>query len=215
MAGKVRPIGPSSSRVAENLRVWRRRRKLTTPQLEARLSNLGQPILESGLSRIEGKIRRVDVDDLVALACVLDISPLSLLAPSGVVAPVVDKSAVVEVTPNYSAPLGDFYAWLLGDRPLGDPGRPGYDEADFLLWNKPTRFAMQAPITQLADGGTDVPALKLVAGMARLVYEAIRAGIPTETIRVAFEQSVVAALNDKSGIIGQAIAQADDEPPGS
>jgi hypothetical protein len=121
---------------------------------------------------------------------------------------------VVPVTPNVSAPLGDFYAWMLGDRPMDKPGRPGWDEAEFILWNKPTRFAMQtqfAPDPERDAAAADVPAIKLVVDMARLVYQAVRANMSTETIRTAFEQAMVTALRDLGGDVPEHLAPAEAE----
>jgi transcriptional regulator with XRE-family HTH domain len=42
---------------------------------------IGRPIPELGLRRIESGDRRVDVDDLMALAAALDVSPATLLMP--------------------------------------------------------------------------------------------------------------------------------------
>lgn len=49
--------------------------------LSARLGEIGRPILPSGITKIEDGTRRVDVGDLVALAEVLDVSPVTLLMP--------------------------------------------------------------------------------------------------------------------------------------
>src|SRR3954454_23683106 len=48
---------------------------------EAMTDIAGRPILASGLGKIESGERRVDVDDLVALAVALDVSPVRLLLP--------------------------------------------------------------------------------------------------------------------------------------
>lgn len=46
------------------------------------LEKAGHPIAPLGLRRIEAGERRVSVDDLVALAVVFDVSPLTLLLPA-------------------------------------------------------------------------------------------------------------------------------------
>jgi transcriptional regulator with XRE-family HTH domain len=74
--------GEVGDRVARNLRRLRERRNLTLQALSERLSELGRPILASGLSKIEQGDRRVDVDDLAALANALDTVPSQLLEPS-------------------------------------------------------------------------------------------------------------------------------------
>jgi transcriptional regulator with XRE-family HTH domain len=58
-------------------------------ELSERLAALGRPILPSGLSKIEQGTRRVDVDDLVALADALETVPSRLLrSPDGSRAPI-------------------------------------------------------------------------------------------------------------------------------
>lgn len=73
-------VGPVGQRVAERVKIYRG----TTPvrELSARLEDLGRPILPSGITKIEQGTRRVDVDDLMALAQVLDVTPSQLLFDS-------------------------------------------------------------------------------------------------------------------------------------
>jgi hypothetical protein len=59
----------------------RLRRGFTLGELEEKLRELGRPIPLPALSKIEKGQRRVDVDDLVALALALGVSP-NLLLPS-------------------------------------------------------------------------------------------------------------------------------------
>ncbi len=73
--------GPTSERVAANVKRLRDEQRLTLDQLSKRLGEVGRPILASGLSKIEQGDRRVDVDDLVALALALEVTPNALLMP--------------------------------------------------------------------------------------------------------------------------------------
>lgn len=72
-------VGPHGRRLAANLYRIRNARGLTTRKLAQRLSDLGRPIPASGLTRIEKGQRRVDVDDLLALASTLRVEPMQLL----------------------------------------------------------------------------------------------------------------------------------------
>lgn len=65
--------------VAAQVRWERERKHLSLHQLSDRLAAIGRPILPSGLSKIEQGTRRVDVDDLVALADALGTVPGALL----------------------------------------------------------------------------------------------------------------------------------------
>ncbi|GAB2818800.1 helix-turn-helix domain-containing protein [Lentzea nigeriaca] len=75
--------GPVAQRVAENIRDLRRSRDMTLQELSDRLAEVGRPVVVSGVGKMEQTkaegARRVDVDDLVALALALDVSPLRLL----------------------------------------------------------------------------------------------------------------------------------------
>jgi transcriptional regulator with XRE-family HTH domain len=66
--------------VAENIRRLRAMRVMTYVALSRRLAVIGRPIPVLGLRRIEQGERRVDADDLVALAEVLGVEPVQLLA---------------------------------------------------------------------------------------------------------------------------------------
>ena len=81
MAGKEIALGPIGRALIDNL--IRLRGQTTYAELSRRMEKAGRPIPSLGLRRIEAGERRVDVDDLVALALVLGVSPLALLLPQG------------------------------------------------------------------------------------------------------------------------------------
>lgn len=72
-------LGPVGQRVMLNLLEVRREARLTLRELEAKLAAGDNPISTDGLSKIEIGKRRVDVDDLVALAAALGIPESRLL----------------------------------------------------------------------------------------------------------------------------------------
>jgi transcriptional regulator with XRE-family HTH domain len=72
-------LGKVGHLVAAQIRWERDRKHLSLQALSERLAALGRPILPSGLSKIEQGDRRVDVDDLVALADALGTVPGALL----------------------------------------------------------------------------------------------------------------------------------------
>lgn len=88
--------------------------------LAARLAEVGRPITPQGLKRIEVGERKVDVDDLMALAIVFGVSPLTLLMPeSG------SRDIPAHVT-GYGHVMGSNVAWLWAraDEPLELPETP-------------------------------------------------------------------------------------------
>jgi transcriptional regulator with XRE-family HTH domain len=74
-------IGPAGQQVASNIKRIRESRRLTFVELSERLASVGCAIPVLGLRRIERGERRVDVDDLLAVAAVFGIDAASLWAP--------------------------------------------------------------------------------------------------------------------------------------
>lgn len=108
-----------SDRVARNLRELRKRRGLTTYQLADKLADLGHVIAQSGIVRTERGQRAVTVDDLVAFAVALDVSPNRLLLPSEVSVSRDDvQYGMYVVTERTRADTADMWAWATGEHPL-------------------------------------------------------------------------------------------------
>src|SRR3954469_12722831 len=96
--------GPISRYVAETLVRLRTTRGLSTTRLSAALKEIGHAIPPTGITRIEKGTRRVDSDDLVALAVVLKVSPTALLLPSTIV-------GTVELTDGKAVAALDAWLW--------------------------------------------------------------------------------------------------------
>ena len=79
------PIGEAGRSVVSNIERLRAVRGLSLRQLSERLGKLGRPILPAVLHRLSQGNRRVDADDLVALAAALGVAPADLLLPPGTV----------------------------------------------------------------------------------------------------------------------------------
>lgn len=130
MASTKRPTGYVSERVARNLKLIRTQRGLSTYQLADRLKGIGWPIAQTGLARIENAQRQVNVDDLLALSIVLDVSPGRLLLPDDISVPGVEKVYYV-VTPETRAEISNLWRWMTGEEPLvlrDRDGKPLPDE---------------------------------------------------------------------------------------
>ncbi|MFF9087745.1 helix-turn-helix domain-containing protein [Streptomyces sp. NPDC014991] len=76
------PLGDTTRHVGLTVRDLRERQGISTTVMAERLTALGRRIAQSGVTRLEAGQRRIDVDDLTALAAVLGVRPASLL-PSG------------------------------------------------------------------------------------------------------------------------------------
>jgi transcriptional regulator with XRE-family HTH domain len=83
-------------------------------RLSRELTKVGRDIPSLGLSRIESGERRVDVDDLTALAVVFGVSPITLLMPDGAERP----DHRVELTGTGVTTGKEMWSWLTGSYPL-------------------------------------------------------------------------------------------------
>jgi hypothetical protein len=82
MSDNKRDIGPSGRAVADTVERLRVQSNLTFDALSKALTAQGRTIPPLGLRRIRDYTRRVDVDDLVALAAVLNTTPQALMDTS-------------------------------------------------------------------------------------------------------------------------------------
>ncbi len=113
VANAERVTGPAGGQLAANVRALREDRRLNQPQLASRMEALGAGIHASAISKIEKRERRVDVDDLVALAVALDTTPNRLLLPGNAA-----ETEIVQLTPEFSVSALDAWKWARGRRPL-------------------------------------------------------------------------------------------------
>lgn len=79
MATRRVEIGPTGHTVRANVKNFRKQRGLTLRGLAERLEQGGRPMAHNTVSEIERGARRIDVDDLTALADALDVMPVDLL----------------------------------------------------------------------------------------------------------------------------------------
>jgi len=81
---RANELGPTAEHVAMNVKRLRFAQHVTTEQLAERVTGLGRPMYGTTITKIEKLQRRVDVDDLVALAAALHVTPMQLLEqPTG------------------------------------------------------------------------------------------------------------------------------------
>lgn len=114
MTQKRNPLGPVGEVVCQNVKILREEQNLSLAALSRRLTELaGRTIPTLGLSRIENGERRVDADDLVALAAALGVSPVTLLLPRE------DPGKPVPLAENLAAPSWQIaWRWMHGEVPL-------------------------------------------------------------------------------------------------
>jgi transcriptional regulator with XRE-family HTH domain len=104
-----KPIG---ERVAANITATRARRQLSQQAVVEKLAELGVPMLKTTLSKIENAGRGVDVDELVALALALDVTPNRLLLPDRA------DGEEIDLAPNETSTSSEAWTWATYRRPL-------------------------------------------------------------------------------------------------
>ncbi|GAA2738929.1 helix-turn-helix transcriptional regulator [Actinocorallia aurantiaca] len=130
MADSLRPSDVAALRFRE----LRKRRDLTVQQVVDALRDLGMTELTTSvitnleLGRRDGSgRRRMTLEELIALAYVLDVPPLELLAPLG-------QDVTVTILPGLEVGPYELRNWLTGNSRLGN--RPTPDDPEGMrFWN--------------------------------------------------------------------------------
>jgi transcriptional regulator with XRE-family HTH domain len=207
MAGKARQPGPSSDRVAANLRRIRREKNLSAAELSKKLAELGQPILDTGISKIEKGTRAVDVDDLTALAVALDVTPNALLLPD---VDMPDAVKTFPLTPQQAEGRPrKLWAWATGEEPLEQAAATATADSAvkiaalmFARQNRPHHFASDLP--DWADGtraafvedqsrvGTMAAQVSSAVGI--IIMDAFRAGFTSTEVRDMVEHAITVSM---------------------
>lgn len=104
-------MGATGAVVGCRCRELREARGWTYKETSDRLTAAGRPIPTLGLRKIEALDRRVDADDLVALAVIFDVNVSALLLPSTGV-------GEVEVTGAGNVSAARAWSWMDGKLPL-------------------------------------------------------------------------------------------------
>lgn len=134
MAKKPVQAGLPTRIVAENLRRLRAARGLSVRALSELTSgadgNGGVP--PNGISEIENGLRKVDVDDLIALSLGLDVSPAVLLMPVPDL-PDDDGEGIVYLDPDDPLVASHVWDWLTaaGTLTTGERTRRAEEDGDF------------------------------------------------------------------------------------
>jgi transcriptional regulator with XRE-family HTH domain len=124
---RANDLGSVGERLAATVKALREQARLSLTELAERATGLGRPIQASGLRRIEDaaeateserdrKPRRVDVDDLVALALALNVSPVRLLLPRHA------DDWSVKLVGNVKVPATGAWSWALNEWPMPQVG---------------------------------------------------------------------------------------------
>ncbi|MDX1880094.1 helix-turn-helix transcriptional regulator [Mycolicibacterium sp. 141076] len=178
MAGKKSELGPSGTAVWHNVQRLREKQRLSYAELSRNLAEMGREIPPLGLRRIESGERRVDADDLVALAIALGVTPATLLMPSAAT-----DDVEVEVTgPAMAVSAVRLWNWLVARQPLdGSTDSDVGDSADdaavkFMRW---MQWAVEVHPDWMVGDLAEAVKRGLPEGRARTVFES---GVPSRRI---------------------------------
>lgn len=160
-SNKKNPLGPTGEQLKENL--GRLRGRMTYKELAEKLAAVGRPIPPLGLRRIEHGERRVDADDLVALALVLNVNPSALLLPH------VESAETVDLTEEVSVSFKMAWQWADGRSALENI--QAVAPIDFLATARPR---MIQPVKGTA---TEAEVKKLMKAMGEQLLELRRLGL--------------------------------------
>lgn len=118
---RANDIDITGQTVAANVARLRNELRLTTEQLAERLTNMGRPMRATTITKIENRQRRVDADDLVALALALGVNVSALLLPP-------TARGTGEVT-GIDHPVSAYHlwTWASGEGPLPPDDDPAVD----------------------------------------------------------------------------------------
>jgi hypothetical protein len=97
--------------VSANVKRLRMKQNLGLRGLSKKLGEVGRPLGHSAVDQIEKGTRRVDVDDLMALALALDVSPITLLMPD-MHMPGADDPAKMVAVPGMDTKVSAGRLWL-------------------------------------------------------------------------------------------------------
>lgn len=121
-------LGPTGKTVAANVKRLRDDKGWSLRALAKRMEEAGRRLSADALNKIENGrlvddpdhqdkplyVRRVDADDLMALAVALDVNPSALLLP-----PTIEGKA--EITGKSAVSTHTLWRWAQGERPLVTP----------------------------------------------------------------------------------------------
>lgn len=148
---RIADLGGVGDNVRIRIAALREGQNLSYAALARLLEEAGRPLGTLALRRIEAGARRVDVDDLVAIALVLGATPNSLMVDPRVAEDTSreldfdDEHNNLKVTATEVTSFGAFWDWLDGHRPLWKPTE--VSAAAFAERNR----ANVGPYTSLSD----------------------------------------------------------------
>lgn len=119
------PAGITNTHVAHNIRTARQAIGMDLRTMSERLESIGRKLSTSGISKVENGDRRVDVDDLTAIAYLLRTTPAALLTPP-------DEGTELTGLPGDYLPE-EIEKWTRGELTLTPEGLLAYWQQEWVL----------------------------------------------------------------------------------
>lgn len=147
--------GPTGRYAVEAVKRLRAERRWSLADLSERLTEVGRPILATGLHRLENGKRRVDVDDLMGLAAAFEVTPITLLLPTVPKGALPEEVPVARITETISVDAYVAWDWIRGERPLTgvDEDDDGYELLTFRRRSMPPGLVRYSLITPAGRQG--------------------------------------------------------------
>lgn len=210
MAGHAKEPGPTSVRTAANLKQIRQERGVSYAELGRRLKALLHPILDTGIMKIEKGDRRVDVDDLVALALALGVTPNRLILPD------VDLPGITTgyaLTPAVAGTPVALWQWAQGERHPGIPvegahswlGGGEHRDLAFVLDNRPYLTARTVRDEIVEKGAPRLPE-GVVKTLLTAILKALAEGADPMWVRRVVELAITLPETLSQAELGDLIA---------
>jgi transcriptional regulator with XRE-family HTH domain len=180
---RANEVGSSGRRAAANLEAIREDRRLSQDELAEAVERLGRPMTRQIVGKTEAGDRRIDVDDLVAFAVALGVTPNRLLMPDSA------GQVQAELLPELTVSELDEWKCASGEEQLpADNAEPGV-AGRFLRENRPHAV----PDGYFGGMHLHRDLLEAVIGVANL---ARKYGIPLAEIKFNLDAAYVHAVPD-------------------
>jgi 8-oxo-dGTP pyrophosphatase MutT (NUDIX family)/transcriptional regulator with XRE-family HTH domain len=171
------------------LREVRRLKGWTQQQLADALVAAGVKLDASAVTRLERGTRGLSLDDVIAIAAVLGVSPLHMVVP-------LNGATSLDVTPEIAAEPAAVRAWMRGQLPLRDTD----DERLFYTQTPENDFDTIAPAT-------------LGRFESRADFEAARAAWERELLRALAAGGIVSMSHPLPTITGEPVPEPPSDKP--
>ncbi|MDJ0359711.1 helix-turn-helix transcriptional regulator [Rhodococcus sp. H29-C3] len=178
MATRRVALGPTGETVRANMADVRKRQGLTLRDLADRLQNTDRPLAHNTISEIERGARRVDVDDLVAIAGALRVAPNLLLMPR-----TESGDTVVTATTRPEISAREYWFFLEGMRPLDVETLTRTEAFDFALRSLPAFLPLHTSMLQRSSNESPLLVRRRMQSDGLSVE--LEAGVSSQSIFVA------------------------------